>query len=548
MALESLQEQQRALALDYANSLPERLRKISEAIEQLQGSENSVQRLGEVHRLLHTLSGSAASFGFAKLGEAARRLDLKIRAIIESGRPPAPKTIDGLRAQVSQLTPLTAKKHQTKSPGVYQGQSIQTRQIQKTHLVYLIEDDTSLAQEIASRLTHFGYQVRTFLCAEDATEALEVEQPAAMVVDVGLPEGMLAGPKMVKAIEQPNRKCPVIFISVRGDWEARLAAVRAGGSAYLLKPVDFPLLVSHLDSLLERQQQEPYRILIVDDDIKLAQHYAFVLNAAGIHAEMLNHPKNIFDAVVECRPELILMDLYMPEVNGSEVAKVVRQHQDLFSIPVVFLSSEPRRDMQLDALQQGDDFLQKPISNDDLVRVVSIRAERSRALGKLMYHDGLTGLLNHSSLKQQLETELARGQRQNLPVSFVLIDLDFFKSINDRFGHSTGDRVLKSLSRLFQERLRQVDIIGRYGGEEFGVILPDTSAVTAKNIIESLRLLFAAITHRCHEEEFNCTFSAGIAAADKGMDAKHLIDAADAALYEAKQNGRNRIKIYTDVP
>lgn len=539
-----LLRQQQALFQEFAQKLPQRIAAIAQLIEEIATQKNDDDSLHELFRQVHSLSGSAPSFGYQDLGEAARALEYLLRQAMDNPEPPDTEMLEQYRQHVAGWDALCPAPESLKGHAAAAPSSGFKPYQDSRHVVYLVEDDEILGQEAIWQLGHFGYRVRSFLSVDAAKEALQAERPSALIVDIGLPEGMLAGPEFVRALRGKNEDIPVIFISVRGDWQARLAAVRAGGSAYLLKPINFPFLVSHLDQLLQREQKEPYRVLIVDDDQSLAQHYALVLKQAGMHAETLADPQKILKAVVAFRPELILMDLYMPDVSGYETAQVVRQHQELFSIPVVFLSTERDRGTQLTALEQGDDFIQKPISDAHLVKGVRLRAERSRALGRLMYHDGLTGLLNHSSLKQQLETEIARARRNKTPLSFVLVDIDRFKQVNDTYGHPAGDRVLKSLARLLQDRLRRIDYVGRYGGEEFGIILPEADKVAGVKLVEALRALFEAVTFRHEHTSFKCSLSAGLATLSANMDAKQLIDQADAALYEAKENGRNQVMAF----
>jgi len=211
----------------------------------------------------------------------------------------------------------------------------------------------------------------------------------------------------------------------------------------------------------------------------------------------------------------------------------------------VFLSSETNLDIQLQTLEQGDDFLQKPISDTHLVSAARTRIERARTLGRLMYHDSLTGLLNHITLKLHLETELARCQRQGQELCYVMLDLDGFKQVNDRFGHQSGDRVLKSLAHLLQERLRKTDQLGRYGGDEFGVILPNTTVDTAFEIIDEMRVRFSQLRYLGDDKEFSLTLSAGIAASRRGGGLEQLMSDADAAMYQAKSGGRNQVCVFS---
>jgi diguanylate cyclase (GGDEF)-like protein len=262
---------------------------------------------------------------------------------------------------------------------------------------------------------------------------------------------------------------------------------------------------------------------------------------------VVTNPMDILESLSEFRPELILMDVYMPGCSGMEVAKIIRQKDAFVSTPIVFLSAETDIEKQLAAMSLGgDDFLTKPILPWHLVSAVTARIERHRILRSFMIRDSLTGLLNHTKTKEQLDIEVAHAERRHSDLSFAMIDLDHFKSVNDTYGHVTGDKVLKSLSRLLRQRLRKTDIVGRYGGEEFGLVLVDMNGDTAVRILDEIREDFAKIRHYSREADFSVTFSCGVAAFPRYRTRSRLNEAADKALYEAKRRGRNRVVLATD--
>jgi diguanylate cyclase (GGDEF)-like protein len=164
-------------------------------------------------------------------------------------------------------------------------------------------------------------------------------------------------------------------------------------------------------------------------------------------------------------------------------------------------------------------------------------------LRSFMVRDSLTGLLNHTAIKDQLDGEVAWAIREKKTLSFAMIDIDHFKKVNDTYGHSVGDRVIKSLSRLLKQRLRTSDLIGRYGGEEFAVVLVDDDKTTAMKVLDIIREDFSQLRHLANGKEFTVTFSCGIADVSQFPDASKLNDAADKALYKAKHAGRNRVML-----
>jgi diguanylate cyclase (GGDEF)-like protein len=224
---------------------------------------------------------------------------------------------------------------------------------------------------------------------------------------------------------------------------------------------------------------------------------------------------------------------------------LLRQEPLYSRIPIVFVSTEDDKFKQLSALSLGgDDFLTKPIWPQHLIATVTSRAKRANILNFYMNTDSLTGLLNHANILQRLEIEVARARRENIPLSFIMIDLDHFKKINDRYGHPVGDQVLRKLSALLLSRFRKIDLIGRYGGEEFAVVLPNTNIAASLKICEGLREKFCQFIFNVNNSTFFATFSAGIASFPSVKDAPRLIVAADQALYKAKDNGRNQVMCF----
>ena len=534
----------RLLQEKYIAQLPEKMSLIHSSWLAQQLDSNNIKASSDLIRHIHTLAGSAGTFGFSRLSEQARCLEILLNRLLNDTGLNR-DILDSVAKTIEQLDFLVSQGPDIKQRDVVEQKIEQSTPITELSLVYIVEDDTLLAEEIKQHLQTYGYQVELFSHADLVLEAMQQHLPNVMLVDVELPEGALAGPElMTKFNAIATENIPLIFMSVREDWEARLAVVRAGGDAYIIKPIDFSELLDNLENLLCVREIESYRILVVDDTEILAEHYKLILQNSGMQVKVITNPSYILDAVIGFKPELILMDIYMPECSGLEAAKVIRQKQELLGVPIVFLSTETNTEQQLLALKVGgDDFLQKPISDNQLIESVLIRVERFRKLNTLMHQDSLTGLYNHVTIKMHLESEIARTVRRQTSLVFVMLDIDNFKLINDTYGHPVGDRVIKSLSRLLTQRFRKSDIIGRYGGEEFAVILPDTTISNAIILLDDIRKQFFNIKQQHDEIQFSCSFSAGLAAVPTFIDTASLIRAADDALLQAKQEGRNQIKV-----
>ncbi len=413
-----------------------------------------------------------------------------------------------------------------------------------SRLIYLIGGDAEEAGSLSAQLGHFGYTLRGFAGLGEAREAIRDEPPTALLMDMAFPgTGDGAGAEALEELHASiSSRFPVLFISAIDDLPTRLLAVRVGGAGFSPKPVDVPQLVDVLDQLTGLRQPAPERILIVDDDRIQANLNAVHLRRRGMEVKVITDPLTTIEALSDFQPELVLLDMYMPTCTGMELASVIRQIEAFVSLPIVYLSAETDRDKQLAAVGLGgDDFLVKPIKPEHLISAVLSRTERYRKLRSVMMRDGLTGLFNHSTITDRLEQELARARRQSSPLSVVMLDIDHFKRVNDTYGHPVGDRVIKSLARLLTQRLRLTDIVGRYGGEEFLVILPDTAAEQALPLVDKLREAFSNLIQLAGPTRFSTTCSAGIANYPAWSDPAALKEAADQALYQAKRGGRNRV-------
>ena len=520
---------------------------LSQMIEKLKASWGGIRAapwtsetsaaLNDIYGLVHRVTGSAGSFGFPAVSRVAAPLEALLGGIRERNTAPSLEERDQIDVFIDRLVETWANGDNKAAQTARN--AMPPSAVSDPCLIYLIGEDAELADFIRLQLEQFGYRIKLFTTPEAIVEAMSKAVPAAVLADVELPS---KDSHYAVWLEKLAEQVAVILITERSDISSRLAAVWARCSAYLVKPVEINDLVDWLDRLTQRLPTEPYYVLIVDDDEYLAESYALVLKQAGIDTAVLSAPMLVLEKLAERQPDLILMDVYMPECNGIDLVQVVRQYWAYLSIPIVFLSIEQDISRQL-AMKcvGGDDFLCKPIDPEQLVNAVLSRAERARVLRNVMESDSLTGLLNHVSIKERLAVEVARAQRQGLSLTLALIDLDNFKTVNDRFGHMCGDRVLKALTSLLTRRLRKTDIIGRYGGEEFAVIFTHTYAELVVKVMNELCESFARVRHSSGQQEFSVTLSCGVAAFEGVNEAADLIIAADKALYAAKMAGRNQV-------
>jgi len=544
----TMEEKLALLRDDYTESLGARIAEIEDAVGAFGEATPGADRLEKIRDIIafaHKLAGSGATFGFPNITTVSRAMENACKAVLDGGDD------NGLAQSLSEM--CQALHAAAAEPGdAIEDESLEIKQAsqRKTYdpgrkrVIFVSESSDSESEKMRLEMEHFGYDVRII----DHPDKLDAELNKGPVD--ALVSGIVFGGDTERAIETLTRLqdskesiAPLMVCTVVDTIHSRLGAVRAGAQAYLVKPVDVADLIDALDTITQRTEAEPFRVLIIDDDVSLARHSELVLQGAGMQTQVATDPMEVLTALDEFSPELILLDLYMPECHGQEIAAVIRQDEEYAGVPIVFLSGEADKDKQLLAMELGgDDFLTKPIRASHLISSVRIRASRFRELRSFMVRDSMTGLFNHTTTKQLLDTEIARAHRATEKLSLASLDIDRFKNVNDTHGHGVGDRVIKSLARLLRQRLRGADVIGRMGGEEFAAILPETGIEEAQGVFDEIRKDFSKIVfHGDEDKEFSVTISIGLAEFPAHATATDLSDAADKALYAAKHAGRNKV-------
>jgi diguanylate cyclase (GGDEF)-like protein len=541
------QEKMHFLADTFIKELQEKTKDLESIWQQLQ-SEWRTETLQVLYRKVHGLIGPSQTFGFLELGRVASALEQSLKPLQQNNSSMSEQQQDQIHQQIRELSRLATNLEQDQTQNITRVlRGIIYPSSDVSGQIFVVDDDQEAAQELALQLSYYEYEVKVFDRLEEFCAAIKKVPHAIVLMNIEFSEDPLAGIRVMKEIQQEmDESAQVMFISSNDDLELRLEAVRAGGAAYLTKPINSSELINQLDSFAVPQTQEPFRVLIIDDSATLLAYYATVLELAGMVVQTVENLDTVMKTLLAFNPDVILIDVYMPECSGIELAKVIRQIDGLLSVPIVYLSSENDFNTQQEAMcLAGDDFLVKPVDPKRLLSAVTMRVRRARLLRGLMVRDGLTGLLNHTAIIEQLGREIVRSNRLRTPLSFALVDVDFFKKVNDTYGHAAGDRVLKSLARLLKQRLRGTDIVGRYGGEEFAVIMTDTDAPDAAKVIDEIRKVFSRLLHMSDNREFNVTFSCGIADIQHFPDVESVSDAADKVLDEAKMKGRNQVVVNT---
>ncbi|MDX1589466.1 MAG: diguanylate cyclase [Oleiphilaceae bacterium] len=503
--------------------------------------------LGEMRVIAHRLAGSAGTFGFSAMGGRARVLENQLDQVLSQPGDPGALWTE-VRKSLSAVHEELRRDMAGAPPKTPLAEPARAVDTQRVARVAVVEDDPHVGEELLLTLEHFGFDVSLYTKPEAAQKAILTRPPDAIILDQHFDNTAQTGTGWIDSLgESLSPRPPLIFISSELDFDTLYQVAEVGGRGYYRKPVDIPQMVTRLEKLLPFRDQQAFRVLIVDDDQPLAEHFQLLLKGQGMAAETLSDPQQLLESLHRFRPDLVLMDLYMPGYSGVTLARLVRLQEEWRTLPIVYLSAETDLDRQLEAMDIGaEDFLTKPISDAHFVASVKVRARRARELNDLLRQDSMTGLLKHALIKEEMGHERMRARREKTPLSVVMLDIDHFKTVNDRYGHGTGDLVICALANLLRQRLRRTDRIGRYGGEEFMAVMPNCDPRQAWEVIDQVRQHFQAIPFASDQGEFFVTLSAGICATtlvaeeDKG-DA--LLGGADQALYQAKSEGRNQVRL-----
>lgn len=518
----------------FARGLPQKMAELHALLAALERGTHA-GLLQEMQSAAHKLAGSLGSFGFSEMSQVARALELHAQNLQNGAAAPnsGHAEIGALIARM-ELLMQAGTDSQTNEPALHAASPAAG-----AHPLLLVEDDLLLAQLIREQLQVFGWNVIHCADASSAPAMVQKLAPDIVIVDVMLPEGDMAGLKLLPELRRADGSMPhKIILSSRWDWEARLEAVKAGIHHFFSKPVDINLLVETLERISGMNSPAPYRILLVNDNAGLAATHGAILHRAGMQVDVLPDPAELLEKLAQVKPELVLMKARLEACSGSDAARVIRQDPVYLGMPILFVDSGTDNAIAGSGM---DDVLPATVEPEDLVHAVQVRAEHFRLISNLMRRDSLTGLLNHMSFKEHLRIQLSRTARAKGVMALAMLDIDHFKRVNDRYGHPAGDRVLKALSHLLKQRLRKYDVVGRYGGEEFIIAFPDTPVEHAHRVVGELLDSFARIRFFADAAEFGCSFSAGIAGYPECGEMHSLIETADQRLYQAKREGRQLI-------
>lgn len=448
--------------------------------------------------------------------------------------------------------------------------------------VLVVDDVMANVKLLEAKLTAEYFEVVTALDGPSALELIEDVKPDIVLLDVMMP-GM-DGFEVCKRIKAnpATEHIPVVMVTALDQASDRVAGIEAGADDFLTKPVNDIALMARVKGLVRlkvmmdelRLREATGEAIGVDlvngahPEEDLARGNLLVIEERRIGAQKINDTLSelynitITPTLDECNQaletqefDLIIVNLSVEGFDGLRLCSHVRSNEKTRNMPILVLVDDGDTDRLVKALEIGvNDYVQRPIDRNELYARGKTQLRRKRYADRLRSNfqksvelaitDPLTSLYNRRYMFSHLETLMQESVDTNKTVSYIIVDIDYFKSVNDTHGHDIGDEVLKEFSERIITNIRGADLACRYGGEEFVIIMPDTDLSFAYMVAERMRLYVADRPFEVEglEEKLDLTISIGVTCSEgEGDTTAAMMRRADQALYRAKRDGRNRV-------
>lgn len=489
------------------------------AIFQRASTSSDLEERTELAREAHRMVGTLGSFGFPLGSELARQLE----ELLEAG-PLSQPTVIRVTSLCQDLLDLIDGADNSLS-------DLLVPQSSALPLVAVVSNDEALKASMCEGAARYGLRVVT-PPPEQFREFLASAASDAVVYDFANLEQPI--PAEVAELLR-SLVCPVIAVCPSLSLRQRVEVSGLGMASIVEKPFEVDPLLESLQGMLSLPPAS--RVLAIDDDPLFLRQLESLIVPLGTTFTGVADPEALWAALEARDPDLVLLDIDMPDIDGLALCRAIRSDSRFQETPVVFITSNLRPEVRRSAYEAGaEDYIPKSIEGAELRIRVATRLRRARA-SRRAENDPLTGLPTRAPAVKTLNHLLKLGERRSLPVSLAIVDLDHFKSINDRFGHPAGDQVLQKVADLFRTALRSEDVISRWGGEEFvtGMFLMEKEQAVQRlrGALEELKAHIFDFDGR----QVQVSFSAGVAQSPiDGRDVNELYKAADEALYSAKKS------------
>lgn len=416
-------------------------------------------------------------------------------------------------------------------------------------MAYLLAREDAFVSALEGALQAAGFEVHRFEDPEELAETIGALVPAVVLMAPDASSALdVVAPAVVRARRRANAPVVLLVISADGSIPARLAAMRAGADAFLVQPVEPAQVIARLGELAATDTEDPFRVLIVEDDRPQAVFAESILRKAGMKTRAVHDPLEALDALEEFDPELILMDLLMPGCNGIELTTLIRERERYVDVPIVFLSGEQNAERRYDALAVGgDDFLEKPIKPKFLQSAVTNRVRRARAIRQRRGAPGPQPTERSATLYDRTRLierigEALTGAGPTTPGGVLFLIVDGAQALRERLGLIAFDLAMQQAGAMLAESLPAGDHAARFGDSSFVVLATAASRDQLAALAERLSRAFAERLIETEAGSLSLAASIGIAGFAQGWrDTAAMVHGAERAAAQARTLSGSRI-------
>ncbi|MEA2905676.1 MAG: two-component system, cell cycle response regulator [Alphaproteobacteria bacterium] len=450
-----------------------------------------------------------------------------------------------------------------------------------TARVLVVDDIPANVKLLEARLSAEYFDVTTAMSGADALAICERAECDVVLLDVMMPD--MDGFEVCRRLKTnpATHHMPVVMVTALDQPSDRVKGLEAGADDFLTKPVSDIALIARVRSLsrlkmmtdelrmravtsrdigIESPEREAVadtgqggRILIVDDRAASSERIAAMLSAAH-SVEIEADPNEALFHAAEGNYDLLIVSLGLDNFDGLRLCSQVRSLERTRNVPILAIADAENNTRLVRGLEIGvNDYLTRPIDKNEMMARVRTQVRKKRYTERLRDNvqmsiemaitDALTGLYNRRYMETHVGTLVEQAISRGKPLTVLVLDIDYFKSVNDSYGHDAGDDVLREFALRIRKSIRGIDLACRYGGEEFVVVMPETDMSVATMVAERLRRRIASEAFAVQQggRTIEVTISIGIAALGRDDNAATVLKRADQALYRAKRDGRNRV-------
>ena len=534
--------------------LPERISAIVELWRRLKNLGWQAAVALQLFQRVSELAAASPDDEPTQVGESALSVEVYLSSFIDSNLTPSPHQL----SELGRLLESLIAAGETSSEPAGSGTEIAAAPgnsplVDETPTsIFYFGTDTDLRQALPALLEVGKFELTNFDTVGSLLSALERSAPLALIIDT---ESLAAECVGIGEFSDASRKLhaaptPFLVVGHSKELTLRLEAMRAGADAFFVAPVSPVQIRDRIQLIHERNKPELHRVLVVEDDPAQADFATRVLSKAGFQTVAVTDPLKVIDLLEDFRPDLILMDLYMPGVSGTELTTILREHKEYASVPIVFLSGEVDEEKQFRALSVGgDDFLPKPIRPKHLIDTVRHRIERTRSvqnrLGTRDAYDPVTKLFNRHHFIQSLERALENRTVLPPACALLLLDIDEPERLHEQVGIGGADEVLATIGSIITSAKQPVDIAARFGDHSFCIFARRNERSEIQQFAGDLAATLSGHLFELATAALKITTSIGVAYQGFDVvDASSLLTRAEKACVRALRNGGNRIEVY----